>query len=104
VSDESDRKQRAIDSLPDDPDERFDIVASTMFQTLRDAMEELGYADGRMVLMLEAGENQSCLAAGFEEPPEGFAFIMEIATAYAESIGIRMIATRATGPMKEGRG
>ena len=98
------RKKKALESLPDDPDERWDVVTATLFQTIREAFAELGYGDGKIVLMLEEGDRQAVLGGGFEDKPDGFAFIREMATAYAEAVGIKMIATRATGPIAEGQG
>jgi hypothetical protein len=90
--------------LPDDENDRFDLIAEAMFQSLKSILPEAGYEDFQLVLMIQAGERQACLAGGFADKGEGFAFIMEMATAYAEAVGIKMIATRASGPISGGQG
>jgi hypothetical protein len=90
--------------FPEDENERFDLIAEAMFQSLKSLLPEAGFEDFQLVLMLQAGPRQACLAGGFLDKGEGFAFIMEMATAYAEAVGIKMIATRASGPISGGQG
>lgn len=98
------KKEKALGQLSElTDDDRWEAVTQTTFETIKEALREIGYTDAKIVLMLESGERQAVLGAGFTEPGEGFEFIMEMATAYAEAVGIRMIATRASGPIKEGR-
>jgi hypothetical protein len=90
--------------LPEDENERFDLIMEAMFQSLKSLLPEAGYEDAKVVLMVECGDRQACLAGGMADKGDGFAFIMEMATAYAEAVGIKMIATRASGPVTEGQG
>jgi hypothetical protein len=97
-------KRKKPPELPEDEDERFELIAGAMFESIKSLLPEAGYEDYRLVLMVECGDRQACLAGGMADKGEGFAFIMEMATAYAEAVGIKMIATRASGPMTEGQG
>jgi hypothetical protein len=98
------KKKRKPPDLPEDENERFDLIVEAMFQSLKALLPEAGYEDAKVVLMVECGDRQACLAGGMADQGDGFAFIMEMATAYAEAVGIKMIATRASGPMTEGQG
>lgn len=98
------KKKPKKPDLPEDEDERFDLIAETMFQSIKALLPEAGYENPKVVLMIECGDRQACLAGGMVDQGDGFAFIMEMATAYAEAVGIKMIATRASGPVTEGQG
>jgi hypothetical protein len=101
------KKKREKPDLPEDPDERFDLISESMLFSLKGLLADVGYEDFKLMLFFEAPGDPirvASMATGFESKPEAFEFIMERATEFAEAVGIRMIATHATGPASEGQG